>query len=243
VILDNVLLFAHRRVLLNKNVGYNGARKHTVLFVINNVRPTSMSPVTLITEQPVYQPRPDVKWEAVEYREIAFEDKRIEDYCVALKSIYLNGTAKFAAFEAMDRDDFLSAYHYDHRGFEVQIRTFLSSPAVEQPFLVAQGLPYGSPSDVAVVHQGGCQFEGLLADVILGGGAYARWKGTVDEARLLAAGCISGLRSLAYARPWSPFVITSPWCPFFHDIAWDYTFIVQFPLDARLAIVCATDTD
>jgi hypothetical protein len=165
--------------------------------LIRSVRPTTMSPVTLITEQPVYQPRPDAKWEAVEYREIAFEDKRIEDYCAELKSVYLNGTAKFAAFEALDRDDFLSAYHYDHRGFEVQVRSFLSSPAVEQPFIAAQGLPYGSPRDVAVVHQGGCQFEGLLADVVLGGGAHEGWKSTVDEARISAARCVSGIRTLA----------------------------------------------
>lgn len=206
-------------------------------------RPDSTLTVRPIPEQPIYQARPDVKWEAVEYREIAFEDQRIEDYCAALRSVYVNGTAKFAAFEAVDRDDFLSAYHHNHQGFPIQIRTFLSSPAVEQPFLVAEGLPYGSPSDVDVVHQGGCQFEGLMADVILGGGAYEEWKGTEDEARLLAAGCVTGFRSLAPGRSWMPFVITSPWCSFFHDIAWDYTLIVQFPLDARLVILCATDTD
>ena len=195
------------------------------------------------TEHPAYQPRPDAKWDEIQYREIDFVDNRIEDYCAALKGIYLNGNAKFAAFEATSRDDYFSASHYDHRGFEVQIRTFLSYPTVELPFIDVDGLPYGSPAEVSVVHQGGCQFEGLLADVILGGGAYEVWKGTVDEARVLAAGCVAGLRTFAPERPWSPFVISSPWCSFFNDISWDYTFIVQFPLDARLAIICATDTD
>jgi len=196
-----------------------------------------------VATQPTYIANPNSKWEHIDFRRLDFEDSRIESYCSALETIYLNGEARYFAFEATDRDAFLSAYHLDHRGFEIQVRSFLRCQAVQECFVVEQGLPYGSPDEVTVIHQGGCQFEGLLADVLLGGGAYEGWSGSVPDARRLAEDCIAGLRSLATQTLWSPFVITQPWCPFFHDIAWDYTFIVQFPYDTRMAIVCATDTD
>ena len=168
-----------------------------------------------VATQPTYVANPDAKWEHIDFRRLEFEDSRIESYCSALKTIYLNGDARYFAFEATDRDAFLSAYHFDRRGFEIQVRSFLRCRAVQECFVVEGGLPYGSPDEVTVIHQGGCQFEGTLADVLLGGGAYKDWSESVLDARYLSEACVAGLRSLATQTLWTPFVITQPWCSFF----------------------------
>jgi hypothetical protein len=191
---------------------------------------------------PAYTPRRDSKWSEIQYRQLPFRDDRLDSYREALDSVYLNGRSDFGAFEATNRDDFLSAYQFDHRGVRVPIEEFLAREPVLQLFSQG-GLTYGSPKDVSIFDQGDCQFEGLLADILLGGGAYGRWKRSVAEAKALAADFVSAIRSLAPERPWSPFHVRGPWCCYFYDIAWDHTLLVQFPYDARWFIFCATDTD
>jgi len=194
-------------------------------------------------KEPTYIPDPNIKWESVEYRRFDFEESRIESYCSALKTIYVNGDAQFFAFEATDKHAFLSAIHFDHRAFETPVRSFLLSRAVQECFVPIIEWPWTPMTEVKVIHKGHFEFEGFLADVLLQGGAYKNWSGSPLDAKRLAEDCVAGLRSLAPQAPWSPFVIVQAWCAFFNDIAWDYTFIVVFPNDARIALVCATDTD
>ncbi len=190
-------------------------------------------------EFPSYTPRRDAKWQEIRYRQIPFADTRLDSYRNALGSIYVNGGSDFAVFEATNRDDFLSAYQFDHCGFHTPVGGLLSQAAA----LLAPFSGGGRPQDVEILQQGGCQFEGVLADVLLNGGAYERWKGSVEDARKHAAEAVSAIRAVAPERPWAPFLVRGPWCSYFCDIAWDYTFVVQFPYDARWFILAATDTD
>jgi hypothetical protein len=191
---------------------------------------------------PSYTLRREAKWQEIQYREIPFSEIRLSNYSDALGSIYLNGRSDFAAFEAVNRDDLFSAYQCDHCGSRIPVEGLLSQAALFPQFS-GGGLPYGSPKDVEITHMGGCQFEGLLADVLLGGGAYEGWKGSVVDARKLASEAVAAIRSIAPDRPWSPILVRGPWCSYFCDIAWDYTFVVQFPYDARWFVFAARDTD
>jgi hypothetical protein len=193
---------------------------------------------------PTYNPRRDAKWQDVQYRRLPFTDPAIDRYCEAVKSIYANGAARYAAYEATNADDFYSAYQFDHVGWmRSPIEYLLGSELVLAEF--AGESPGGERFDgLEIVRQGGCQFEGLLADTLLGGGAYHGWTGTVDEAKTLASDCVTGLRTLApEGQPWASMLVAGHWCSFFHDICWDYTFVVQFPYHCRWFVLCATDTD
>lgn len=195
-------------------------------------------------ELPSYTPRSNAKWEEVRYRRSAFADERLNRYSEAIDSIYVNGYSDFAVFEATNRDDFFSADRYDHRGMRVAVESLLDDPAVRIAFSSGP-TPNGHARDLNldIVNQGGCQFEGLLADVLLHGGAYGKWKGSVEDAKAVATDAVLGMRAAAPDRPWAPYLVPGVWCSYFQDVAWDYTFVIQFPYDARWLIFCATDTD
>src|SRR5262249_27566259 len=153
----------------------------------------------------------------------------VDRYCAAVKSVYTSGAVRYAAYEATNADDFYSAYQFNQIGWiRSPVEYLLGSELVLEEF--AEESPREKRfDDLEIVQQGGCQFEGLLADTLLGGGAYGRWNGTVDEARALAIACVTGLRTLATDGPWAPMLVAGHWCAFFHDVCWDYTFVVQFP--------------
>jgi hypothetical protein len=166
----------------------------------------------------------------------------VDAYVDALASIYLNGRIEYAIFEATNRDDFFSAERFDLQGLRNPIEAMLRQPSVCFPFSRGMRNP-DNLIHLEVLHQGGCQFEGAMADTLLAGGAYQRWKRPVEEAKGLAAACCLGLREAAPDSPWSPFLVRGNWGSFFEDVAWDVTFIVQFHNDARWFVLCATDTD
>ena len=199
-------------------------------------------------EIPVFRKRPEARWQDVKYRRIDFSHPDIDRYCATLRQAYTNGSVDYAAFEAIDPDEFLSAYHCDFCDSRVPLTCFLESNVVAEALLLQpEGFDTGagglSEPRVTVTSKGGCEFEGLTADILLGGGAYGGPTPSVNDAKTLATRFVSGLRTLAPDRPWWPRHVVGPWSGYFNDVAWDHTFAVQFIYDARWFVLCATDTD
>lgn len=186
--------------------------------------------------------RPYAKWKNLLYRQIDFPGEKIIPYRDALRSVYVNGRVDFAAFEAVDRGAFFSAFQHDH---EVSTRVvedlFIRDGAVRRAFPDGH-LDFAHAKSEATSKDRG-EFEGILADILLQGGAYRHWENGVTEAKRLACECVEGARTLAPDRPFAPTVVLGAWSQYFNDVAWDYTFVMQFPYDARWFVMCATDTD
>ena len=100
-------------------------------------------------------------------------------------------------------------------------------------------------------------FDGELASVLVWGGAYIDFDGTIGEAKALAQMCCEVMFGAAYydtrAGDWYKAMPTSQgtrvvhlpgaWSPWFYDIAWDYTWVVADGLRDRAWLLCVTHTD
>lgn len=84
--------------------------------------------------------------------------------------------------------------------------------------------------------------EGELATILLHGGAYKRFEGTIDEAREIGKGVVVAMLA---DRILNCCVAVSgkAWNSWFFDVAWDSTFIIcDHPTNAYW-LMCITDTD
>ncbi len=88
------------------------------------------------------------------------------------------------------------------------------------------------------------QFEGMLTDILLGGGAYDKFQGSTDEARQITRECVDALNAFLQ-RPNDSGVlsINGGWTPAFWNVAWDATFILELREKRKWILMWMTDTD
>lgn len=86
------------------------------------------------------------------------------------------------------------------------------------------------------------QLPGQLATALWAGGAYSRDRPTARDA--MAAG-MAAAEALTQGDFDDTRVLNSskPWSRFFHDVAWDHTWILVEPERGRIVVLMATDTD
>ncbi len=83
------------------------------------------------------------------------------------------------------------------------------------------------------------EMEGALTATLLQGGAYDRFPGTEDEARVLSR---QFMTAIGHDQA-QVFKILGAWTHWFGDIAWDASFIVLDMQRMRWWVLCMTDTD
>ena len=84
--------------------------------------------------------------------------------------------------------------------------------------------------------------DGQVAERLVFGGAYREFIGTPKQAKDLAqqfTQCIFGDR---YSDV-KIYTSHDSWCDWFHDVAWDTTWLIFDQPMSKLWIVCVTDTD
>lgn len=98
--------------------------------------------------------------------------------------------------------------------------------------------------DLGLVHQwaGSLCLDGVLAGLIVNGGAYERYEGPASEAKALAVAAVEALTQNRFAD-FRVDISQAAWTPWFHDIAWDHTFVLTDFANAELTVLCVTDTD
>ncbi|GGU51343.1 hypothetical protein [Lentzea flava] len=84
--------------------------------------------------------------------------------------------------------------------------------------------------------------DGVLAGLIVTGGAYERYKGPAAEAKALAVAAVEALTQNRFAD-FRVDISTVAWTPWFYDIAWDHTLVLTDLANAELTVLCITDTD
>lgn len=181
-----------------------------------------------------------MSWEHVSYNAGLFGDLRVSKVISALARAYVNGAAKIACFVPTDNKAFDDAARTDLRGLDHLLSTFLSAPSVRSALLDI-GIPDGT---AAPPHgtMGAFEFEGALVQLLLRGGAYGGGVPSEDIARELARNfvdAVAGDRRLQV----TVFSVDGAWTEWFHDVAWDHTFIVYDPTQRKWTCVFLTDTD
>jgi len=182
-----------------------------------------------------------MSWEDISYHIVEIRSAKIDRLLSTIRQSHVNGGAICACFEADDAATFQNAAFTDMRGADHPYHTFLKSPSV------AEALPelkIVRPFNVIpeFKHTVALAMEGELTHVILAGGAYKCFQGSMAEARQISR---EFMEEIVEGRWLQQFVAISstPWTEWFFDIAWDRTFIVCDHVAHRFWLICITDTD
>lgn len=163
-------------------------------------------------------------------------------YVRALEQIYLNGSVEFSTF-AMPVHPTFDWYGSRHAWHEMGFfQHFWSAPSVKQAF------PFELKPDIDVSAAGvfvridPATLGETLASTLIAGGAYqthtagpldAKAKGEAAANELIGAG---GDQVRVYA-------CQLPWCDFFWDVLWDFTWVMIDLKARRIHLLCTTDSD
>jgi hypothetical protein len=182
-------------------------------------------------------------WERVSYVVEPSEGPAVSDLLAAFRGVYLDGSVLFRAFRAVDDQEFDRARRLDFRSLDQTFRTILTRPSVVAALPELQiPDPIEPPPEFRQMSAFG--MEGELTALLLAGGASRRFAGTVDEARGLTRRFMESLLGDHLGQPdWSAGCSSTPWTPWFRDVAWDFTFLLLDQEARRLFLLCMTDTD
>ena len=191
------------------------------------------------------QPRPatpDLAWRDVQIR--ARTDAlppEVEAYLAELRRNNIHGDAVCAFFDLVGSNDFdwfASRNRWDELGFA---QGFFSHAAVQQAL---PELTYKLRFEEGVAFQSSnpLTLDGELAKSLLWGGAYEKFRGTASEAKELGSqfcASVFGDRFLEI----EVFACWNAWSEWFHDIAWDCTFLIVDRRNQSVVVLASTDTD
>jgi hypothetical protein len=183
-----------------------------------------------------------VAWKKVAYTADPVDHPDVKEFLAAVGANYVNGGAVLRSFRATDAAAFDFAVSNQTRGIDHAIQTFLTSPSVvaELPELQIE-VPLRRPPGFRLRTPLG--MEGDLASMLLRGGAYEDFQGSIEQARSLSRRFMEAIFGVDFPRQVWVAHSDQPWAKWFEDVAWDGTFVVQEYRHKRIVLLCVTDTD
>jgi hypothetical protein len=183
-----------------------------------------------------------VAWEDVAYWVEKLDDPHFTEFLTAFAQVYVNGGVVLRSFRATNGTAFDHALRHDNRTMDQVFGAFLTRPSVASALPELQiHLPLERPPEFRWMSAFGV--EGDLTHMLLVGGAYERFRGTVEQARTLSRRFMEALFGEELHRVGWAGGSPTPWTPWFFDIAWDATFVLQDQQMKRFVLLCMTDTD
>ncbi len=181
-------------------------------------------------------------WEDVAYRGDKLDDPHVTEFLTVLGQIYVNGGVVLRSFRARNEAEFDHALRNDYRGIDQVFAALLTCPSVVAAVPELQiELPLERPPEFRWMSAFGV--EGDLTHMLLVGGAYERFRGTVEEGRALSRRFMEAIFGEELHRVGWAGGSPTPWTPWFFDIAWDATFVLLEQRTKRFVLLCMTDTD
>ncbi|QDT29477.1 hypothetical protein Enr10x_48320 [Gimesia panareensis] len=180
-------------------------------------------------------------WETMSFHSINANWQSIERLLSTIRKTHVNGGVILKCFEADDRSLFRKRIFILSNQFESRFQTFLQtvsdSNLLEEFDLEFPLDPLPTFSPIVPL-----ALEGELTHTILSGGAYERFRGSVDEARKLTRDFMASILENQWLSA-SAFKSDTPWSNWFYDVAWDATYLIFDDKKARIWLLCITDTD
>jgi hypothetical protein len=158
-----------------------------------------------------------------------------------LRSLVVNGGVILEHFD-VEADDvaawFLSRNNFDTYGLLEQL---LKSDAVMRS---APALGTFDPRAASRTFEqtSTLHLDGDLAGALLWGGAYEQFEGPHAEAKRLGLEVCHQM----FGDAWEDVRVhqsTASWSPWFHDVAWDHSWVITNMRTQQMTLLCATDTD
>jgi hypothetical protein len=177
-------------------------------------------------------------WTTVEYAESAHSDPRVHALRTALEHVLSNGRVLLVRVVATNAADFDAAARDDVQGLDHLLGSFLAKTATVGA-LADLDIPRGQLPAYRPISP--FEWEGALVHMLVVGGAYGR-RVPEESARQLARdfvdACLEGRHLTA-----TVFAIPGAWTPWFHDVAWDNTFLLYDRAARAWTCLASTDTD
>ncbi len=196
------------------------------------------------------QPRPSLtelmdSWASLEWEPAPLNSSAVDTYLTEVRTTHINGGYLLGRWRATRYSDVTAWFAARNRLDEYEMHRLLFDSPIVRRDLSSLEIPAGLdrvPGGLKEVPGGALILDGVLATIIVQGGAYESFKGSAAEAKRLADEAVAALTQRRYEdfRVDQSFV---PWTTWFSDVAWDHTLVLTDRRNAEMTVLCITDTD
>ena len=196
------------------------------------------------------EPRPSLRdlidsWQLVDWSPVLIESPALDEYLHEVRRTHVNGGAVVGRWRAQRYNDVTAWFAARNRLDEYEMHRVLFDAQSVRRTLGDLEIPASLdrvPGGLSEVRGGALMLDGILARVIVSGGAYRAFDGPAIEAKNLARRVVDELfgSRLEDLRVDETF---AAWAPWFYDVAWDETLVVTDYTRAEMTLLCFTDTD
>ncbi|MFM6206083.1 hypothetical protein [Planktothrix sp.] len=181
-------------------------------------------------------------WDELDVVSVPFKDPAINVMLEELRKVHLNGGAEFAGFQLSPHlvlEWFGSRNLLNEINFFEQFVTLppvmesLSALEIETPLTTSLDLTEDTSAFT---------LDGELAEILVLGGAYEKFKGTAKQAKTLGTKFCDALFQDRYDEI-QMYITQEPWTEWFADVAWDVTWFGVDKRNYQIWLLCITDTD
>jgi hypothetical protein len=185
-------------------------------------------------------PPPLSRWSALSLRELTLP-AAVEEFRTALTEQYANGSTIVALYEANDPTEFRACLRLQPIISPLFQWELLRNPALTS-LAVFDSENYEIVACANWNREGPFHLSASFASALYYGGAYGSMRPDYERALRLAQAARDSLWGNNYDSlyAWSCY---DSWSGWFHDVAWDWTFLAIDLGTARIACLFATDTD
>jgi hypothetical protein len=178
------------------------------------------------------------------WEQVPLSDPALEEYLDHVAATHVNGGYVLSRWRAVEYSDTTAWFTSRNRIEEYDLFRVLLGSKVVRKSLPELQIPRELTGDLGFEQRwaGSLCLDGILAGVIVTGGAYKAYQGPAREAKALAAAAVEALTQNRF-EDFRLDVSDEPWSPWFFDIAWDHTLVLTDFANAELTVLCITDTD
>lgn len=195
------------------------------------------------------QPRPSLQALIDSQQKIQWEPRLIESppmerYLDQIRATHVNGGFLLGRWRATQYDDVTAWFAARNRLDEYEMhRLLFEHPTVRRDLVTLEIPPkLDRGGGFKEVPGGALNLDGILATIIVQGGAYREFQGPAAQAKQLADEAVADLTGRRY-EDFRLDQSNTAWTPWFYDVAWDYTLVLTDYRNAEMTVLCITDTD
>jgi hypothetical protein len=184
-------------------------------------------------------------WTTVRWESVPVSDPAVDRYLEQVQATHVNGGYLFGRWRATRYSDVTAWFAARNRHDEYETLRLLFDADVVRSDLAELKIPRELkriPGKLKEQWAGALCLDGILAGVIVSGGAYRQFDGTATQAKVLAGRAVDALVQERY-EDFRLDTTHRAWTPWFHDIAWDSTYVLTDRANAEITVLCITDTD
>jgi hypothetical protein len=195
------------------------------------------------------QPRPsldDVRasWTALEWTAAPIADPALDHYLELVRATHVNGGCLFGRWRAGGYSDTTAWFAARNRYEEYELLRLLFDSDAVRSGLADLRIPNDLdrvPGGLTEQWAGALCLDGILAGVVVTGGAYKRYRGPASEAKAVAALVVEALIQQRFEDVRLD-ATHEAWTPWF-GAAWNHTYVVTDAARAEITVLCITDRD